>query len=100
MTSKSPHYGKVAPYGVYDIAANAGLVNLGTDHDTGLRGGNVRRWWLTLGKSRYPGATTLLIKIAAVVLSRGLTALFAPLNPQQKHRSVQADAGTAKSRPL
>jgi transposase-like protein len=43
-----PALGKVAPYGVYDIAANAGLVNLGTDHDTAA-------------KSRYPDATSLLI---------------------------------------
>ena len=27
--------GKVAPYGVYDIAANTGWVNVGTDADTG-----------------------------------------------------------------
>jgi hypothetical protein len=26
--------GKVAPYGVYDIAANAGWVSLGITHDT------------------------------------------------------------------
>ena len=32
--------GKVAPYGVYDIAANTGWVNVGTDADTGaVRGG-------------------------------------------------------------
>jgi hypothetical protein len=57
-----PALGKVAPYGVYDIAANAGLVNLGTDHDTAAFAvESIRRWWLTLGKSRYPGATSLLI---------------------------------------
>ena len=48
-----PALGKVAPYGVYDIAANAGLVNLGTDHDTAAFAvESIRRWWLTLGKSR------------------------------------------------
>ena len=32
--------GKAAPYGVYDIAANTGWVNVGTDADTGaVRGG-------------------------------------------------------------
>ena len=57
-----PALGKVAPYGVYDIAANAGLVNLGTDHDTAAFAvESIRRWWLTLGKSRYPDATSLLI---------------------------------------
>lgn len=57
-----PALGKVAPYGVYDIAANAGLVNLGTDHDTAAFAvESIRRWWLTLGKSRYPDTTSLLI---------------------------------------
>ena len=27
--------GKAVPYGVYDVAANAGWVNVGTDADTG-----------------------------------------------------------------
>ena len=27
--------GKAAPYGIYDLTANAGWVNVGTDHDTG-----------------------------------------------------------------
>ena len=57
-----PALGKVAPYGVYDIAANAGLVNLGTDHDTAAFAvESIRRWWLTLGESRYPDAASLLI---------------------------------------
>jgi hypothetical protein len=29
-----PELGKVAPYGVYDVAANDGWVNLGISHDT------------------------------------------------------------------
>ncbi len=34
-----PELGKAVPYGVYDIAANAGWVNVGIDHDTAeLRG--------------------------------------------------------------
>lgn len=54
--------GKVAPYGVYDIAANTGLINLGTDHDTAAFAvESVRRWWHTLGKNRYPDATKLLM---------------------------------------
>ena len=31
---KIPELGKVVPYGVYDIAANAGWVSVGIDHDT------------------------------------------------------------------
>ena len=54
--------GKVAPYGVYDIAANTGWVNVGTDADTGqFAVESIRRWWHTLGATTYPGSTRLLI---------------------------------------
>ena len=57
-----PELGKVAPYGVYDIAANAGWVNLGIDHDTAAFAvERIRRWWRDLGRPRYPTATRLLI---------------------------------------
>jgi hypothetical protein len=59
---KLPELGKVAPYGVYDIAANSGWVNVGIDHDTAVFAvESIRRWWLALGKARYPNATQLLI---------------------------------------
>lgn len=59
---KIPELGKVAPYGIYDIAANAGWVNIGIDHDTAAFAvESIRRWWLELGKSRYPDAKRLLI---------------------------------------
>ena len=52
---KIPELGKVAPYGVYDIAANAGWINLGIDHDTAAFAvESIRRWWHELGQSRYP----------------------------------------------
>ena len=54
--------GKVAPYGVYDIAANVGWVNVGTDADTGqFAVESIRRWWNTIGAEMYPGATRLMI---------------------------------------
>jgi len=54
--------GKVAPYGVYDLAENAGCVNLGTDHDTSAFAvESIRRWWHKMGKEVYPKATRLLI---------------------------------------
>src|SRR4051812_40285333 len=57
-----PELGKVAPYGVYDIAANAGWVNLGIDHDTAAFAvESLRHWWRDLGRPRYPTATRLLI---------------------------------------
>ena len=59
---KIPELGKVAPYGVYDIAANSGWVNVGIDHDTAAFAvESIRRWWRALGQKRYLGATSLLI---------------------------------------
>jgi transposase len=54
--------GKVTPYGVYDLAANAGWVNVGTDHDTAAFAvESVRRWWDGAGRDAYPAARRLLI---------------------------------------
>jgi hypothetical protein len=54
--------GKVAPYGVYDITANTGWVNVGTDADTGsFAVESIRRWWNRMGTHTYPHATRLLI---------------------------------------
>ena len=52
----------MAPYGVYDIAANQGWVNVGIDADTAeFAVESIRRWWQRLGKERYPKARTLTI---------------------------------------
>jgi hypothetical protein len=57
-----PELGRAAPYGVYDIADNAGWVSLGIDHDTASFAVNaIRRWWQAMGHARYPQATQLLI---------------------------------------
>jgi hypothetical protein len=54
--------GKAIPYGVYDVAANAGWVNVGTDHDTAAFAvESVRRWWELAGRDAYPHATRLLV---------------------------------------
>ena len=54
--------GKAIPYGVYDLAANAGWVNVGTDHDTAAFAvESIRRWWKAAGRSDYPLARRLLI---------------------------------------
>src|SRR5712691_1201147 len=54
--------GKVTPYGVCDVAANAGFVNVGTDHDTAAFAvESIRCWWDTLGRDAYPGARRLLV---------------------------------------
>jgi len=54
--------GRAVPYGVYDLAANAGWVNLGIDHDTAAFAvHSIRRWWRDMGRARYPQATRLSI---------------------------------------
>jgi Rhodopirellula transposase DDE domain len=54
--------GKVAPYGVYDLTANAGWVSVGIDHDTArFATESVRRWWSRMGSKVYPQAKELLI---------------------------------------
>ncbi|MEV0185927.1 ISAzo13 family transposase [Streptomyces sp. NPDC050625] len=57
-----PRLGKAVPYGIYDLAANTGWVNVGTDHDTAAFAvESIRRWWHDQGHSAYPQATRLLI---------------------------------------
>jgi hypothetical protein len=59
---KIPELGKVAPYGVYDSAANQGWVNVGIDADTAAFAvESIRRWWERLGRARYPEAGRLVI---------------------------------------
>jgi len=54
--------GKAIPYGIYDVGANLGWVNVGTDHDTAAFAvASIRRWWHARGKADYPQARKLLI---------------------------------------
>jgi hypothetical protein len=54
--------GRAVPYGVYDIAANAGWVSVGMNHDTSaFAAQTIRRWWHEVGCKRYPDATCLTI---------------------------------------
>ena len=54
--------GKAIPYGIYDLAANAGWVNVGTDHDTAAFAvESIRRWWNARGRADYPQAGRLLV---------------------------------------
>jgi hypothetical protein len=57
-----PGEGKAIPYGIYDLAANAGWVNVGTDHNTAeFAVESIRRWWKARGSQDYPVARRLLI---------------------------------------
>ncbi|WP_413801357.1 ISAzo13 family transposase [Streptomyces iranensis] len=54
--------GKAAPYGIYDVTANTGWVNVGTDHDTAAFAvESIRRWWNAAGRTAYPTVGRLLI---------------------------------------
>ena len=57
-----PELGRAVPYGVYDIADNAGWVSVGVDHDTAAFAANaIRSWWRLMGRERYPNAGSLLV---------------------------------------
>jgi hypothetical protein len=57
-----PELGRAAPYGVYDLANNAGWVSVGVDHDTSAFAvETIRRWWHSMGQPAYPKARQLLI---------------------------------------
>ena len=59
---KDKQLGKASPYGIYDIAADQGWVNVGVDHDTAQFAVNsIRGWWEHLGQARYPNATRLQV---------------------------------------
>jgi hypothetical protein len=54
--------GHAIPYGVYDVGANTGFVNVGTDHNTAaLAVESIRRWHDLIGRDAYPAAARLLI---------------------------------------
>jgi hypothetical protein len=55
--------GRAIPYGIYDVAHNDGLVVVGTSHETPAFGvAAIRRWWLLVGRCRYPRTQRLLIE--------------------------------------
>jgi hypothetical protein len=57
-----PELGRAVPYGVYDIAANAGWVSVGMSADTAeFAVGTIRRWWHEIGHVRYPNTKYLTI---------------------------------------
>src|SRR6202790_2488894 len=54
--------GKVVPYGVYDVGANAGWVSVGITSDTAeFAVASVQRWFYEMGRERYPPPRALTI---------------------------------------
>lgn len=55
-------FAKAIPYGVYDVGNDEGWVSVGDSADTAeFAVSSIGRWWKTLGKARFPDATTLMI---------------------------------------
>ena len=73
--------GKAIPYGVYDLAANAGWANAGTDHDTAAFAvESIRRWLERCWPWRLPGCL-----VAADHRGRGR--LQRPPHPRVENRT-------------
>src|SRR3982750_3990818 len=54
--------GRAVPYGIYDLAANAGWVSVGMDYATAAFAvQTIRHWWHEIGHVRDPGAKRLVI---------------------------------------
>jgi hypothetical protein len=54
--------GRAVPYGIYDLAANAGWVSVGINNDTAeFAVQTIRRWWYEVGRIRYPDAKHVVI---------------------------------------
>lgn len=104
-----PRLGKAVPYGIYDLAANTGWVNVGTDHDTAAFAvESIRRWWSGQGRAAYPQATRLLItadaggsngyrtrawklELARLAAETGLTITVCHLPPGTQYRCLATE---------
>jgi len=55
--------GRAIGYGIFDFAFNDGYVVVGTSHETpAFAVAAIRRWWVVVGRRRYPKARRLLIQ--------------------------------------
>jgi hypothetical protein len=112
------------PYGIYDIAADTGWVNVGTDADTAAFAvASIRRWWNAAGREAYPHADRLLItadaggsngyrtrawktELAALATETGLTITVCHLPPgtskwnKIEHRLFRHITTNWRGRPL
>lgn len=54
--------GVAIPHGIYDMKSNEGYVNIGTSHDTSEFACDcLRQWWKSVGQSKYPQASSILL---------------------------------------
>src|SRR5215216_6370844 len=53
---------KAIPYGIYDTINDEGWVSVGDSADTAeFAVESIRRWWVEMGRTRFPAATRLMI---------------------------------------
>lgn len=112
------------PYGIYDLSADSGWVNVGIDHDTSAFAvASIRRWWQSRGAQDYPDASRLLItadaggsnsyryrlwkaELAAVAAETGLTITVCHFPPgtskwnKIEHRLLSQITMNWRGRPL
>lgn len=59
-------FAKAIPYGVYDVGNDEEWVCVGDSADAAeFAVESIRRWWIQMGRIRFPDATTLLITAGA-----------------------------------
>lgn len=64
---------KASPYGVYDITKNEGWVSVGISHDTAeFAVATIKKWWLKMGKKRYPKAKKFSLRLIAEEVTIGV----------------------------
>ena len=82
----SSSWGKVIPYGVYDLATNEAFVYLAQGADTGeLACDAIRRWWYRLGQWSYDISSPILL----LADCGGSNGYRVPLFRQQLHQLSQ-----------
>lgn len=86
-----PEVPKAIPFGVYDLAANEGVVVVGDDHDNAAFAvATIGRWWDMVGRVAYPGAHRLLITADAGGVQRvpgpGVEGRARPARGPRRHR--------------
>jgi transposase len=55
-------FAKAIPYGIYDTVNDEGWVSVGDSADTAeFAAESIRRWWMEMGRTRFPDATRLMI---------------------------------------
>jgi len=100
--------GRAVPYGVYDLAANAGWVSVGVNNDDdAFAVETVRRWWYGIGRIRDLDAKYLLITADGGGSNRvhgcacgNVNCIASPPSSASKSRSVtcrQASANGTRS---